>query len=235
MKHNDYFKKFVNRGVKENFFIGTGNPNAKILFIGKESAISELDVVNNNSYLRNAQDWQTHIDNNTCEKLEYDVCKNHSLRKGWGKNTWSKYQKLSNYILGTETENFKIDFLKDVFTTEINDAPSLNTNTADKNSLNFRKNLFKESSFIQEFPVIVLACSDYITNNDEMREIDEIFGVTYDGDKIGKHWYNKGNWFFTHRNEDGDKLVIHTRQLSADVKNEMLEKMGLVIKTHLGE
>ncbi|WP_303012538.1 hypothetical protein [uncultured Bacteroides sp.] len=82
--------------------------------------------------------------------------------------------------------------------------------------------------------MIVLAHSNYIQNNDNIREIDDIFGVTYDGDDVGKFWFNKGNWFYTHHDISGSKFVIHTRQLSANVRNELLEEMTRIIKKHLG-
>lgn len=228
----DTFKLYVEQGVN-NYFVGTGNPNAKILFIGKESAISSDDINGKLWYSNNANDWNKHIASNTCEIFEYFVDENHVLRNGWGKNTWSKYQKLSDIIWKQETKPFYIDFLKYTFTTELNDSPEKNTATANKSGLNERKLLFKKSEFIQGFPVVVLACSDYIKNNAELREIDEIFNVTYNGDETGRYWYNKGNWFYIHHNEDRTKLVIHTRQLSADVKNEMLECMGAIIREHL--
>jgi hypothetical protein len=66
-----------------------------------------------------------------------------------------------------------------------------------------------------------------------VREIDDIFQVTYDGDDVGKYWYSEGNWFFTHHNSDFSKLVIHTRQLSADVKDDLLKDMSVIIREHL--
>lgn len=232
--YNDTFKEFVKKGsIKPFYYVGTGNPNAKVLIIGKESAIEETDIVGKQWYDKNANDWQNHIDNGTCEVLEYEVGANHLLRKGWGKNTWSKYQQLSKYAFSEPDKSHYVDFLKNCFTTEINDAPSKNTSTAKKHGLNSRKQLFKDSAYIQQFPVVVLACSNYITNNETIREIDEIFRVSYAGDETGKYYYNKGNWFYLHYSADRLKLVIHTRQLSADVKAELLSDMGKIIKEHL--
>lgn len=230
--YSESFRIFVREGL-DKYFIGTGNPNAKILFIGKESAIAPTDTVGRNWYLKNATEWKCHLDNDTEECYSYTVDENHPLRKNWGKNTWSKYQLLSDYIWNKQTEKYRVEFLQSIFTTEINDSPAKTTSEANKSGLNERKLLFKNSTFIQEFPVIVLACSDYIKNNSETREIDEIFNVVYDGDEKGKYWFNKTNWFFTHHNPDKSKLVIHTRQLSADVSNEMLKIMGEVIRQHL--
>jgi hypothetical protein len=233
IEYSDDFKKFVNRGYEESYYIGTGYPNAQILMIGKESAISEENKQGQLWYHRNAAVWKDHIKNKTCEYLEYEVEKSHPLYKNWESRTWNKYQKLSDYIFEKDPKKYHVDFLKHMFTSELNDAPALNTASADKSGLNERKLLFKESEFIQQFPVVVLACSNYIKNNDKIREIDEVFNVTYDGDKTGKFWYTKHNWFFTHHNAERTKLVIHTRQLSANVKEELLNDMGRVIRKHL--
>jgi len=226
------FQKFVENGL-DKYFIGTGNPNSDLLFIGKESAISKENMQDRELYNRNAIDWNEHIKNNTCEILSYPVDENHIFRKkkSWGKNTWSKYQELKNVIYQDEKRPYFIDFLEKVFSTEINDAPDRKTATANKSSLNERKTLFKESEFIQKFPVVVLACSNYIQNNDNVREIDNIFKVKYCD--LEKKVYSKTNWFFTHYNYDKTKLVIHTRQLSANVNTHLLNDMGKVIREHL--
>jgi hypothetical protein len=232
--YKDDFKAFVKKGVECKYHVGSGNPNAQILYIGKESAIADNNHKGRKWYNENANDWQHHIDNYTCEILSFPIPEDHVFRieKNWGKNTWSKYQKLTDRIFEKEGKPYHIDFLENIFTTEINDAPSKNTSKADKSKLNERKLLFKESDFIQNFPVIVLACSNYIKNNSGLREIDEIFGVKYE-DEFPRKVYNKTNWFFSHFNENRTKMVIHTRQLSSDVKTDLLNDMGDVIREHL--
>lgn len=232
MEYTQEFKDFVNvcmRPDEQNLYVGIGNPNAKILFIGKEAAMREAD----DDYKNNAKCWGEHIAEGICHRLTYPVGEDCSLRNGWGRNTWSKYQKLKDCIVkNKEVKPFYVDFLKDVFTTEINDSPSKKTSDAVKIGLNARKKLFKDSLFIQNFPVIVLACSGYLKNDENIREIDDIFGVTYDGDENGKKVYTSANWFYTHHSKDGCRLVIHTRQLSANVLNDMLEEIGGVISKH---
>lgn len=232
--YSQEFIDFVYSGVNQNYYIGTGNPNAKILFVGKESAIDEDNHDEKVWYNKNSSDWLKHIQNGTGEVLNYPISSEHIFRKekSWGKNTWSKYQKLTNHIFDKADKPYFIDFLEDVFTTEINDSPNKNTRSANKSNLNGRKLLFKESDFIQSFSVIVLACSNYIKNDDKNREIDEIFGVEFK-DEYPHKIYNKTTWFFSHYNSNKTKLVIHTRQLSADVKSELLKDMAEVIKQHL--
>ncbi|MBP6436541.1 MAG: hypothetical protein KA288_03995 [Paludibacteraceae bacterium] len=229
--YTEDFKEFVSNGV-DKYYIGIGNPNAKILYVGKESAIDQDNTEGLNLYNRNAADWKNHVVNNTCEPLFYEVSKEHPFRKekSWGKNTWSKYQKLTNNIFRREERPNYIDFLKEVFTTEINDSPNKNTSSANKGTLNERKQLLKDSKFIQCFPVVVLACSNYIQNNDEQREINEIFNVRYSG---GGKSFSKGNWYYLHYSDDKTKLVIHTRQLSTNVKKELLDEVGEAIRKHL--
>ena len=118
------FKEFVINGI-DKYYIGSGNPNGDILFVGKESAISKENIQGREFYNRNAISWKEHIDKNTCEILNYPVDENHIFRreKSWGKNTWSKYQELKNVVYKNEKKPYHIDFLEKIFTTEINDAP----------------------------------------------------------------------------------------------------------------
>ncbi len=233
--YEESFKCFVEKCSKSEYFVGTGNPNGKILFIGKESAINQSDEKAMNWYNSNAKEWKARIDEKIADVYEYYVDENHPLRKNWGKNTWSKYQKLNDEIFQTQTKPFYVNFLKNIFTTEVNDSPSEKTFNANKDSISDRKLLFKESDFIQKFKIVVLACSDYFINNDEIREIDDTFGVEYIGDKNGKYYYSKGNWFFIHKNTDESKIVIHTRQLSTNVNNELLTDMGKIINEFMIE
>ncbi|MBS9766072.1 MAG: hypothetical protein KGV44_00865 [Flavobacteriaceae bacterium] len=231
------FKDFIEQGNKKKQYIGIGNPNAKILIIGKEPNLP-LDKQESNAK-ENAKKWQKEfIDNNKQDTYCYPIDEKHELRKNWHTRTWNKYQILKTYIYNENYKPHYVDFLKGIFTTEMNNTPAKTTHIAQntegfQNKLSDRKKIFHDSKFIQQFPVVVLACSNYIKNNDKIREIDGIFEVEYIGDKNGKKFYNKNNWFYIHHNTDRTKLVIHTRQLSGNVKDEMLKAMGETIREHL--
>lgn len=120
-------------------------------------------------------------------------------------------------------------------TSEINDSPSKTTSKADKTNISSRKEILKTSEFIQNFPVIILACSNYIKNDENNREINKIFEVEYVNDGIGTKFYSAGNWYFLHYNKDKTKLVIHTRQLSSNVNNELLKDLAKIIRKHLNQ
>ena len=222
--------EFVGNAL-DKYYVGLGNPNADILIIGKEPNITKAESLA--EYNENAHHWKNKTDKQEAEKLEYPVTLDHELYKSWGKNTWSKYQALMDRVRVNKAPGYYVDFLKDVFTTEMNDSPSKNTSTAEKSGITNQKQLFKDSAFIQGFKVVILACSNYIKNDKENREIDDIFGVKYDGDETGRYYYSSTNWFYTHHNASGDKLVIHTRQLSTNVRNELLNDMAMVVREHL--
>ena len=228
------FKEIVEKGVNEHFYIGTGNPNAKILFVGKEAGIDEFTdedgIIN---YALNAKSWKKHIVDSTCETLNYipskDIPKERALRMAG--HTWRKYQILHNNIyLKEKNKDSKIDFLENVFTTEMNDSPSKRTQPAQQKKdfekkLKERRNNFFISDYIQNFPVIVLACSNYIKNDNNVRQIDDTFNVKY-----CKCEDTKGQPFWVHYNDDRSKLVIHTHQLSGAISNDLLKEMGKVIR-----
>ena len=220
--YSESFKKLVEESLDETY-IGRGNPNSKILFVGKE-----YSKANENAEF-DAKYWKDKISKNEAVHLT------HKKEVGEG-HTWTKYQHLHDYIFERpKTDMFNFEEL--IFTTEMSEIPQKNNRDAHTNPdflprLNKRKQEFFKSDFIQNFPVIVLACSDYIKNNDEIREIDDIFGVHYK-EEYEKKIYSKSNWYYSHYNDDKTKLVIHTRQLSANVMAELLEDMAKLIRQHL--
>ncbi|UPQ78721.1 hypothetical protein M0M57_13970 [Flavobacterium azooxidireducens] len=231
IEHHENFKKLLNSS-KDYETIGLGNPNAKILFVGKEAGI-EIE------YCDNLQDIFERLKNfhgSTFQwkSNQFDYSNNPKMLKELS-DTWQNYQQLFSNIYENEKNSLNATFLKKVFTTEMSNLPSKTTGGAKKNpffkeELNNRKNSFFNSDFIKAFPVVVLACNDYIKNDEKNREINNIFGVKYSGEFKE---YSKGNWFFIHYNDEKTKLVIHTRQLSANVNNDLLSDIGKVIKRHL--
>lgn len=264
MVYSSSFKTLVEKS-SEKTFIGLGNPNAKILIVGKEvstdiSSKKAIEIQNAITYKRNRGDWrinisskisQENVENWTFdEKAKGEDIKNNPLFAFKGaikkrtSNTWKKYQKLHDCIFQGEIDrntSIPLTFQEDFFITEMSNIPSPKTKDAQskkefKVELAKRKEEFFKSSYIQNFPVIVLACSNYIWNTNKERQIDDIFGVEFDFDQKhskGEYVFTKRNRFWTHYNQDATKLVIHTRQLSNNVSDEMLVEMGKIIKQHL--
>lgn len=249
MYYSKAFIDVVSFAEKTGSYIGSGNPNSKILLVGKEVAteIDEskdkiLEEQNFNNYQGNVQDWVSNCNknikqSNVCDWIYNDPEKiNNPLFafkgaeiKEEGK-TWRKYQKLHDFIFGSQIGSnigkFGHNFQERFFITEMSDAPSKRTKDAQsksefKQKLEVRKNGFFRSAYIQSFPVIILACSNYISGN----EIEDIFKVKFKEQKgEGKQL------FWTHYGTDKPQLVIHTRQLSTNVSNDLLHEIAEEIK-----
>jgi len=249
MEYQEFFVKTVLECEKTETYIGTGNPNSKILIVGKETAtdienkanLDELYVrfqrENLQDFNENAFKWNLNIKNN----VEVNSIPNwiggkdsplssnplfpfkslhpkiNKLKEG---HTWSKYQKLHDSIFLnnlSSTKEKEIDFHNNFFLTEMNSSPAKFTKDANKSGIPSRKQFFKENEFFQNFPVIILACSNYISGN----EIENIFNVSFD-----KQCGDGKQLFWTHYNSDRTKLVIHTRQLSTNVSDNLLKEIA---------
>jgi len=223
--YKESFKALVLENIAcDTYYIGTGNPSANILIVGKEGSCEEYSM----EEICFVKQWLPKIENDESLNLK---------RTTWNKtegHTWSKYQKLHDYIFDVDKNQREgFDFEERFFTTEMNTNRSKNTRSASKEGMQKRKETFFKSDFIQQFPVTVLACGDYIQNNDKIREIDDIFGVGFDKKYPNENTKNQQS-FWTHYNANKTKLVIHTRQLSCNVTNELLKEMANVIKSFLG-
>lgn len=214
-----YIETCMNKSEQEP--IGIGNPYAKILLIGKESSLTgkpNVEVDNRNV--------KRCFENDDLENL-FEQPRHHVAN-----HTWNIYQKLIDQVRGYAcTNKEKNDFCRDAFTTEINNTVCQNTRKAVRK---LRIETFKNSEFIKGFPVIILACSNYIRNEEGNWQINDTFDVTFD-EVDGAHTYpsSKTNWYFTHHSKDGKRLVIHTRQLSQNCMNQLVSDIAEEIKKHL--
>lgn len=260
MEYEKEFENYVHNCSKSNSYVGVGNPNSNILIIGKEAAIDRekikngdpLESKNLQNYTQNAEDWIENTNKNTnANEIEYWDCEKYCLDEKAKNNplfsfkgvkpldhsegqTYRKYQKLHDYIFDKKFDKNEIyNFQENFFITELNDSPNKRTKDANKDSLKFRKELFKNEMFIQSFKVVILASSNYISNVGEVeeREIDNIFKVHF-VKECGAKSYPKQK-FWVHKNESGSKLVIHTRQLSTNVSDELLENIAKEVREHL--
>ncbi len=226
-----YHKKFIDFVENcnlHNQFVGFGNPCSKILIIGKE--VSSED----GNYNNNSTDWELMIDQKEPSFNPLQAWKGGLVKET--SDTWKKYQKLHDVIVkgSIDTDSSKVlSFQDDFFITEMNQNSEKNTGTAQKRndfkeSLVSRKSTIINHNYIRSFPVVVLACSNYITG----KEIESVFNVRFKEEKVCG---SKRNRFWTHYDVSNKQLVIHTRQLSNNVTNDLLIKMGELIRRHLNK
>lgn len=216
MDREKLFEKFLEDCKNRKEWCGQGNPNADILIIGQESTdISEEALIRKIMLCRDKKDRDAPRPIDPKNK------------------TWANYQELLDEIYCRKSEYIdKWDFEKFVFTTELSSTPRKQRNYKEaKPSIKERIVFFKDSDFIQDFSVIILACGGYIKNDDKVREIDNTFHVEFCKEYGSKESKNR---FWTHIDKkDSRKLVIHTRQFSNGISKNLIKEMASVIREHL--
>ncbi len=241
MKWSKDFQDFLNE-LDDDEYVGLGNPNAKILFVGKEAANdigSNLSYGIKKEYMRGIDYSESFIPNPNDPDQEFlrdDRC------------TWQKYQKLYEEVyervfqekVHKEGEKYEITFVNNVFTTELSSLPAKRTKEAIKQAnfkekLEDRKKSFWSKDFIsKQFPITLIFGSGnkYITYD---KEIFDIFQVPYiesiegGGHKIDLH-YLYGNC---------PRLLIRTRQLvgKGNTKglSELIIKLAEIVSEFIKE
>ncbi len=234
--HNADFKEVLAYCRDNNLFVGEGNPNSKILLIGKEinpgesnlPEINPLDVICNISgkdVQRNLKDWNT--------QGGYDVGKIQSDIWRDGRHaTWMNYQKLTGGIIGSDLGRSDYRFLDHCFMTEMNDIhlpysafggrelrPKINEMR--RESVGKRAKLFA-MPFFRQF--VIMACGHYPKMFGF--DIEKGFGVRWEE----KESYTLGNGNFCNVHRGDGKIVIHTRQMSNGVSNALIDKIAALCR-----
>jgi len=159
------------------FYIGYGNPNAEILFLGKEKAI---DVAGSpeiffNESINNILQWeQLSIGNDEELKLEFNpLCpqsyhkdkNNHKIKK---RDTWGMYSQIVKGISNNE-EISHDNFFDYCFTTEVNFIPSKYSAHL---KLHSERTELLQRQFYKNFKYVIIGAVGSITES----EIKNIFG-----------------------------------------------------------
>ncbi len=245
MHYTNYFKEIATTAKEEGIYIGMGNPNGKILIIGKELAIDEEKEkhVSDKTIKRNPADWVYNIEN---PQEEIPNCvSNENLNlfnplfpyKGMEKkqqpagHTWRKYQLLYETLSDTESEIYT--FYENFFISELNQIPSKYSSlqNSELRAIWIKKRievLFK-TDFFQSFPIVIVASGHYPREHNidlcELFDIDFIPPTRHVDDNTAQ-WYN----LHKSKSKTHPKLLIHTRQLSMDVTNRLIEEIANEIK-----
>lgn len=247
MDRIDLFRKLLDslgaesKDMPEDYkYIGTGNPNAKILIVGKETSIpsgpneQQVREVSNNF-----SDWTRIISNDEFQPekwngsnysplypykgQQFKISNSRTGYNGGTSTTWFNYQKLYN-LLHNKVDNQIIDFHEGVFITEVNSGSSPKTKDADTSSIDFRKNKILKSDFFQNFPIVIISGVGYFEINDSKNEIEDIFGVKFIRKECAMGKDSQAYWI--HEGTIMPKLLINTRQLSISVSDALMQSIA---------
>jgi len=224
----------LNKYKPNPYYIGFGNPNSTILIIGKEKGF-DIESAKENNYLNsqlflesiaNTDDWKKIIDNNIISSShKYNPTSSHfksallpyTDKKPDGGHTWNKYQKIVDLIDKPKQKSINSFFFK-AFITEVNFRPS----KLSKNPKEFGERLeFLKHPFFQSFPIVILACGNYLTD----KQIKDVFDVQFES----KSNTAKREKLIEYSSQS--KKLINTRQLSFDVSDEYLKLVAKIAIT----
>lgn len=255
MNYTLEFKNAIDYCTQQDLFLGFGNPNGKVLMIGKEQAFDHKSPPNTEEFLieilenrkkentRNQLGWITNFDKNITpewddmplglvnplyswgSQLNIANKVQNKIGNGGTSNTYLKYQKLYQYLTKQETKSDKINFQKNFFLTELNEIATKYSYSGKElkkirnESIDKRKELFR-LNFFRTFPITIIAAGHY--PRDYNFNIENTFDVKFTGKPItvGKDWFN------VHFSEDKKRILIHTRQLSMAVTDDLLKEIA---------
>lgn len=232
MEYSKEFERLLKKCITTNQYVGLGNPNANILFIGKEAGFDSNDQNKARDYRNNANTWNSGSNLYATAFLPELDSPLRNLN-----HTWQKYQKLYDDICRHDSsKDLRITFVENVFTTELSNLPSPNTNDAKRqkefySELKIRKDVFFNDKFINQFPIVIIFASDNKYIETYPGEVCEMFGVNY----FESHVCSISNKLWIHyavdeKNEVYPKLVIHTRQLTNGASLDLIKSIAELIR-----
>ncbi len=237
MKWSKEFQEFLVE-LSDDEYVGLGNPDAKILFVGKEAANNSGEGTKE-KYMEGSNDYSKSFVPNS------NILSERNLRNL--NHTWQKYQKLYDRILyelsGEEIrdrEKYKITFVENVFTTELSCLSAPNTSEAKKNPnfelrLGLRKDAFWSKNFIsKQFPIILIFAKDKKYIETYEGEVVSLFGIPF-----RKHLNAKENnemWLhYTDEGSECPRLLIHTRQLTNPEPSNLIKEIAEIVSEFIKE
>ncbi|WP_158860965.1 hypothetical protein [Lunatibacter salilacus] len=220
-KSEEFYKSNSKETSPNPYYIGKGNPNAKILVIGKELAIDPFDTETKHIFkqesVENPLQWKNIIESGQLLDFNPLFPYDNKYKKSGG-STWNQYQRLCNLISAEMHVNENNHFFHNFFITELNTIPSKNSPGISNIEIGPRLDFLKNNKFYQNFDVIIVAAGGYL----HVHQIEDIFDVQ----EVDRSQSMRGNKFITFKGSNTNKLVISTRQLSTSVSAELMNKIA---------
>jgi len=261
MNYSNEFKKVVDFSKDNKLFLGYGNPNGKILMIGKEhyfnhsikedspefydEILKARELENRNNFTS----WENNFENNFEPEWnpnqEFHCDNSNAFTAWWNQknvqdknsnggtsNTYLHYQKLYQNIFLDGKKEERINFQKEFFNTELNDLPAKKDfNLPQLNK--FKREFIEKRQELFNLPFFKTFPVVIVASG----HYPSIYN--FDIEKIFKVTWDKKtipvgkSWYNLHYSEDGKRLLIHTRQLSTSVSSELTKELSNVIKNFL--
>lgn len=256
------FIETVEFANSNSMFIGTGNPNSKILIIGKEAAISANNTEQYNREMKdNPKDWRRNFESNIqpCDvgswfsqpnpvynplypykdQLNKILSRNKDgeIIRGDGgtSKTWHNYQKLSDTLFNDGLKSSHINFHEFIFCSELNEITGKYSHHVPR-SVRFdsiqNRKEIFKQPFFQQFPITIVAVGHYV--RDFEIDLQGMFDVTFNEAESKELSLGLRSDFINihYGSNDPGRLLIHTNQLSM-VSSELTDRLGKVCSNFL--
>ena len=256
--YTEKFKQVVQYCKENNLFVGYGNPNGKVLVIGKEAAhigkeetTENLEKKKEELFQSNVSQWEHILSTNEVPNYDgerpishenplyaygnqfnkKDVRKEGKPYNGGTSSTYLNYEKLYEQLFLQGEKLKKINFQKEFFITEFSDYPTRESyKNEDIEAL--RKQSIEERKPLFALPFFKEFPIVIVAAGDypDLYHID--LEKTFD--VIFKKEIKVGrDRYFLHFSKDNKRILIHTRQLSNSFSRELIPAIASEAKKFL--
>lgn len=256
--YTEKFKQVVQYCKENNLFVGYGNPNGKVLVIGKEAAhigkeetTENLEKKKEELFQSNVSQWEHILSTNEVPNYDgerpishenplyaygnqfnkKDVRKEGKPYNGGTSSTYLNYEKLYEQLFLQGEKLERINFQKEFFITEFSDYPTKESyKNEDIEAL--RKQSIEERKPLFALPFFKEFPIVIVAAGDypDLYHID--LEKTFD--VIFKEEIKVGrDRYFLHFSKDNKRILIHTRQLSNSFSQELIPAIASEAKKFL--
>ena len=245
--YTEKFKQLVQYCKENNLFVGYGNPNGKVLVIGKEAAhiakeetTENLEKKKEELFQSNVSQWEQILSTNEVPNYDgerpishenplyaygnqfnkKDIRKEGKPYNGGTSSTYLNYEKLYEQLFLQGEKLKKINFQKEFFITEFSDYPTKESyKNEDIEAL--RKQSIEERKPLFALPFFKEFPIVIVAAGDYPYlyhiDLEKTFDVIF------KKEIKVGrDRYFLHFSKDNKRILIHTRQLSNSFSGELI-------------
>ena len=256
--YTEKFKQVVQYCKENNLFVGYGNPNGKVLVIGKEAAhigkeetTENLEKKKEELFQSNVSQWEHILSTNEVPNYDgerpishenplyaygnqfnkKDVRKEGKPYNGGTSSTYLNYEKLYEQLFLQGEKLKKINFQKEFFITEFSDYPTKESyNNEDIEAL--RKQSIEERKPLFAMPFFkefpIVIVAAGNYPSRYQIDLEQTFDVVYKGEIEVRK-----DRYFLHFSKDNKRILIHTRQLSNSFSRELIPAIANEAKKFL--
>lgn len=255
MNYSKEFKKAIDFSKENKLFLGYGNPNGKILVIGKEhyfnhslkedspefyeEILKARELENQNNFTSWNKNFENNFEPEWNPNQEFYCDNTNAFTAWWNQrniqddkkgncgtsNTYLYYQKLYQNVFLDGQKEERINFQKEFFNTELNDLPAKKDFNLPQLNKLKKKFIVKRQELFN-LPFFKTFPVIIIASGHYPKKYN------FDIEKIFEVTWDKKtkvigkSWYNLHYSDDGKRILIHTRQLSTSVSKDLMEALS---------